>query len=331
MTDPHFKIAVIIPAHRVSAFILGVIADVGPEVERIYVVDDACPEGSGDLVESECRDPRVVLIRNPVNLGVGGAVLAGFDRAYRDGMSVGVKIDGDGQMRGADIERFVRPIRDGQADYAKGNRFYDPTSLSQMPWPRIVGNAAMSFVAKISTGYWDVFDPTNGFIALDLRLLPYLSADRISRRYFFESDLLFRASLVRARVIDIPMRALYGDEVSGLSGHREAPAFAWGHLRNFMKRIGYSYFLRGFNFASIEIVLGLLGILIGTVLSLQALASPAADSPGTVVGAIAPLLTGLLLLLGAVHHDIQSVPRIAIGPLLPDPESPEGDAEEASA
>ena len=138
-----------------------------------------------------------------------------------------------------------------------------------MPAGRLVGNAALSFAAKISTGYWNLFDPTNGYVALDLKLLPYLSTDRIARRYFFETDLLFRANLVRARVIDIPMRAVYEDETSHLSAFREGPKFMAGHLRNFIKRLGYSYFIRDFSLASAELVMGLLLLVFGDSLGLR--------------------------------------------------------------
>jgi len=146
-------IAVVIPAYRVREHICAVINGIDPEVRAIYVIDDACPEASGDEVEMYCQDSRVRLIRNESNLGVGGATLAGYEAAVRGGADVIVKIDGDGQMDPADIFRIAAPVVDGQADYAKGNRFYNIEDLEGMPKTRLIGNMALSFMAKLSTGY----------------------------------------------------------------------------------------------------------------------------------------------------------------------------------
>lgn len=311
-------IAVVIPAYRVTRHIEDVVSRVGGEVDAIYIVDDTCPDGSGDYAEANISDPRVRVLRNPKNLGVGGAVLNGLAQAYSDGFLIGVKIDGDGQMDPAILYRFVDPILGGRADYTKGNRFFDPRSLHKMPRGRLFGNALLSFAAKFSTGYWNLFDPTNGYVALDLRLLPYLSPERVARRYFFETDLLFRANLVRARVLDIPMRAVYEDETSHLSAFREGPKFLAGHARNFFKRLAYSYFIRDFSLASVELVVGTLCILFGIGVAVPSLLTPEPESAGTVMLASLPIFTGILLLLGAVNYDIRSTPDTAIASRLPE-------------
>src|SRR5262245_24513848 len=159
-------IAVVIPCYRVKDQILSVLSGIGSEVSRIYVIDDHCPDDSAGWVQTHCRDPRVLVQRNSQNTGVGGATLAGFSMALRDGADIVVKLDGDGQMDPAEILRLVRPIQEQRADYAKGNRFYDPRSLKHMPFLRMIGNSALSFISKISSGYWHIMDPTNGFIAL---------------------------------------------------------------------------------------------------------------------------------------------------------------------
>lgn len=182
-------IAVIIPAYKVRAQVLGVIASIGAEVTAIYVVDDACPEGSGAYVAEHCRDPRVRVVTNPENRGVGGAVMAGYTAAIAEGMEILVKIDGDGQMDPALLPDFVAPIADGHADYAKGNRFYDPEELWQMPKIRLIGNAVLSLMAKLSSGYWQSFDPTNGYTAIHADVARMLPFHKISNRYFFETDI----------------------------------------------------------------------------------------------------------------------------------------------
>lgn len=200
-------IAVVIPCYRVQETILGVIAGIGDEVSRIYCIDDACPERSGDHVTANCRDPRVIVLRHSENRGVGGAVITGYRRALADGMDIIVKIDGDGQMDPSQLPSIVAPLLLGEADYVKGNRFYAPEGLKGMPPLRLVGNASLSFMTKLSTGYWMIFDPTNGYTAIHGSILTRLPLDKIAERYFFESDLLFRLNILDAVVVDLPMPA----------------------------------------------------------------------------------------------------------------------------
>jgi dolichol-phosphate mannosyltransferase len=316
------KIAVIIPCYRVKAQVLGVIARVGAEVSTIYVVDDACPEGSGDHVEANCTDPRVRVLRNEVNLGVGGAVMAGYRAALAEGAQVLVKVDGDGQMNPGLIPRFVRPILAGQADYSKGNRFYDLTRIGQMPTVRLLGNAVLSFMAKLSTGYWNVFDTTNGYTALHARVARRIPFDKVSNRYFFETDLLFRLNIVRAVVVDIPMDASYGDEKSSLKIGRVVGEFLVKHIRNFGKRVLYNYFLRDMTVASLELVFGvglfLFGVIFGSYHWLRGVAYSTATPLGTIMLAALPTMVGLQMLLAFVGFDVANVPRRPIHPDLPD-------------
>lgn len=303
------EIAVVIPSYKVTAHILSVIARIGPEVGAIYVVDDACPDKSGRYVADQCTDGRVRVLYNEKNQGVGGATLAGMVQAARDGASVIVKIDGDGQMDPALIPSFVGVILAGEADYTKGNRFFEPEGVAQMPPVRLIGNAALSFLAKFSTGYWHSFDPTNGYFAIHASIVELLPIEKIAKRYFFESDLLFRLNVLGARVVDIPMHSHYGDEVSNLKPHREIPRFAVAHMRNFGKRILYSYFIRDFSIASLELVLGLLLCLFGIVFGLANWSSHGPATAGTVMVAALPIIIGTQLLLAFLNYDIQAVPR----------------------
>ena len=314
------QIAVVIPAYRVTPHILQVIATLPASVTRIYVVDDACPDGSGALVERDCTDPRVSVVRNPVNLGVGGAVMHGYRRAIADGCKVIVKIDGDGQMDPELLPRFVAPILAGYADYAKGNRFYDLRNIRQMPKLRLYGNAVLSFMAKISTGYWDIFDPTNGYTAIDSRVAAALDLDKISSRYFFETDMLFRLGIQRAVVVDVPMHARYGDEVSNLKISRILGEFLAKHARNFFKRIFYNYFLRDMSIASFELLVGsvmlLFGIAYGSYHWWLSIATGIAATTGTVMLAVLPVLVGFQLILAFLAYDFASVPKLPMSERL---------------
>lgn len=310
------KIAVIIPCFRVRAHILDVLASIGPEVQGIYVVDDSCPEQTADFVEMNSNDPRITVLRNTTNLGVGGAVMKGYEAAITDGYDVMVKIDGDGQMDPALILELVAPIAAGEADYTKGNRFFNLDGLGSMPPVRIFGNAILSFLTKLSSGYWDLFDPTNGYTALHAKVARQLPFEKISSRYFFESDMLFRLSLVRAVVVDIPMDACYGTEKSGLKVNRVVGEFLTKHFRNFTKRVFYNYFLRDMSLASIELLLGMTLLLVGVAFGIWSWTASAHEgvftSAGTVMLAALPVLVGLQLILAFLAYDISSVPRSPI-------------------
>ncbi|MES2785067.1 MAG: glycosyltransferase family 2 protein [Pseudomonadota bacterium] len=313
-------IAVVIPCYKVKRHILGVIELIPPTVEQIWVVDDACPEGSGDHVEANCRDPRVKIVRQAQNGGVGAAVMAGYRAALEAGAGIMVKIDGDGQMPPSRIVQFVTPIQQGLADYTKGNRFFDPESLAEMPGVRLFGNLMLSFLTKLSSGYWHVVDPTNGYTAIDARLVARLRMDKIANRYFFESDLLFRLGTLRAVVLDVPMRAEYPHEESSLSIRRVIGPFLAGNIRNFFKRIVYMYYLRDFSLGSVLLPLGMgltgFGLVFGglTWAHLNAVGSVA--SAGTVMLAALPLILGIQMLLTFVQFDVSNVPRVPVGPLL---------------
>ena len=192
MTKHTMSVAVAIPCYKVTQHVLEVIRTIPASVSRIYAVDDACPSGSGAFIQQHCTDPRVQVLFNPENQGVGGAVVTAYRQAVADGMDIVVKIDGDGQMNPRLLPLFVRPIQDRRADYTKGNRFFRPESVRGMPAMRLFGNAVLSFMTKLSCGYWSIMDPTNGYTAIHTSLLRELPLDKLERRYFFETDMLFR-------------------------------------------------------------------------------------------------------------------------------------------
>lgn len=309
-------VAVVIPCYKVAAHILDVVGRIGPEVGLIVAVDDACPQGSGRLLQEQCTDPRLQVVLHETNRGVGGAVMTGYRQAIALGADVIVKLDGDGQMDPGLLPQFVAPVLAGEADYTKGNRFYDLRYISRMPKARLFGNAVLSFMSKISTGYWDIFDPTNGYTAISAKVAAMLPKDRISERYFFESDMLFRLGTFRAVVRDVPMDAEYGDEVSNLRIGKVLPEFLSKHTRNFAKRIFYNYFLRDVSVASIELVCGTLllafGVAYGGFHWWQSIATGQVAATGVIMLAAMPVLIGLQLLLAFLSYDIASVPRHAL-------------------
>jgi glycosyltransferase involved in cell wall biosynthesis len=306
------RIAVAIPCYKVTRHVLGVLDAVGPEVSAIYAVDDACPDGSGHFIEANCRDPRVRVLYHTQNQGVGGAVVTAYKAALADGMEIVVKVDGDGQMNPALIPHFVRAIIRGKADYTKGNRFYRPESLRGMPPVRLIGNAMLSFVNKLSTGYWSIMDPTNGYTAIHAVVLRQLPLDKLEYRYFFESDMLYHLNIIRAVVRDVPMDAVYADEQSNLKVTRVLPEFLFKHARRFCKRYVYTYLLRDFNLGSLYSLCGSLLCLVGLVFGLsrwaRSVTTDQSATSGTVMLAALPTLIGVQLLIAFLHYDVSHVP-----------------------
>jgi dolichol-phosphate mannosyltransferase len=310
------NIGVVIPSYKVCNHILQVIASIGPEVSRIYVVDDCCPDHSGDFVAAKCTDPRVALVRHEENQGVGGAVMSGYMAAFADDIEIIVKIDGDGQMDPVMISELVAPIVLGEADYTKGNRFFDLEQIHTMPKARVFGNAGLSFLTKISSGYWDIFDPTNGYTAIHRDVARHLPFNKISRRYFFETDMLFRLNTLRAVVVDVPMHARYGNEESNLKISKVVGEFFGKNMRNFFKRVFYNYYLRDMSLASFELPIGIACILFGLIYGIEhwirAANAGTTASSGTVMLAAMPILLGVQLVLAFIGYDISSTPKRAV-------------------
>jgi glycosyltransferase involved in cell wall biosynthesis len=305
-------IAVVVPSYKVTSHIVQTLSEIGKEVSYIFVVDDACPEGSGKLVQEKVSDSRVKVIFHEENLGVGGAMITGYKAALETDANIIVKLDGDGQMDPALIGELIAPIVSGRADYTKGDRLDSLTGLWQMPSIRLIGNAGLSLLTKISTGYWNITDPTNGYTAIHRDVLKVLPLGMLSKRFFFESDMLFRLSLYRAVVWDVPMQARYGTEKSNLSIIKTLWEFPWKHFKNFHKRLFYNYYLRDVSAASIELPLGFVlwwfGLIFGIASYNQSMDTGVAATTGTVMISVVPLILGFQLLLAFVSHDVSAVP-----------------------
>ena len=306
------RIAVVVPCYRVRRQVLRVIGGIGLEVERIYAVDDFCPEQSGDLIEQQCADPRVRVLRHAENQGVGGATVTGYREALADGADIVVKIDGDGQTDPTLIPRLTRPLVAGDADYTKGNRFHDLDEVRAMPRLLLLSNATASLPSKMASGYWQVMDPANGFSAIHRIALAALPLRKLDRGQFFACDMLFRLYTIRAVVRDVAMPARHGAEESDWSGRRVG-IFPFRCLRAMVKRIFYAYFLRDCNAGTLQLCLGLLigvgGAAYGLASYVQSALAAAPVTAVTVVIAGLPILAGIEFLIGALRYDVENVPR----------------------
>jgi len=309
-------VGVIIPAFKVKDHILEVVASIGPEVNRIFVIDDFCPENSGKYVEEKIKDNRVLVLYHRENQGVGGAVKTGYQQCIKENVAIAIKIDGDGQMNSKLIPKFIEPLIEYEADYVKGNRFFNSKSFTNMPKIRIIGNIVLSFFSKISSGYWNIFDPNNGFTAINTSLLEHLDLDKIENRYFFESDFLYHLNLLRAKIVDIPIYSVYGEETSNLSILKSTVEFPLKHTRNFFRRILNFYFYRDFSTASLQLFFGTVLTSVGSYLAVFNYYSSqikGIETPtGTLILITLMILVGVQFLLSFLSYDIQSVPKFSI-------------------
>ena len=306
------RIAIVIPAYREEERIEDVICGLPSWVDHIVVVDDASPDHTYQRAKS-VNDARVIALRQDQNQGVGAATMTGFTKGVELGADVLVKMDGDGQMDPAGLPALLEPILRGEADYVKGNRFLHHGALTQMPWIRRLGNIGLSFLAKLASGYWPIFDPTNGYVAIHASVFRLIDQNRIHKRFFFENSMLLELGLNRAVVRDVYMPARYNDKTSHLSESRTLVEFPPLLLRGLMRRVLLQYFVRDFNAVSLFLIAGIVATCFGGAWGIyhwhvSALAGKA-TATGTVMIAVLPLILGLQLLLQALVLDVQNVPR----------------------
>jgi len=313
------ELAVVIPMYNPGSWVVKVLEHMPGEVGLVVVVDDGSTDGSPELVQAY-KDPRVVLVSMGKNCGVGAATWRGFGEAFARGAKVAVKVDADFQMDPALAPRIAAPVLEGRADFAKGNRFFHSQELWQMPFIRRLGNMGLSFLVKAATGYWNVFDPTNGFIALHRAVFPLLRPSAIAGDFFFEISLLAELGLHRCVVQDVPIPASYPHEHSHLSVRQSFFSFPWRLARLFFRRLWLQHFVQDFGPTALSLLSGLFLCLAGGTWGLYHWVKSAkaglVTPTGTIMLAALPLIFGFQLLLQAVFFDVASVPKNPIHPYL---------------
>ena len=308
------KIAVVIPYYNASNHIVKVISKLPEFVSNIYLVNDKSPDVLPiKELEGLPNFNSIKIIDSEKNLGVGGATKTGFLQAVKDDMDFVIKVDSDDQMDTSYIPDLLNPLILDKADYAKGNRFRDFKALQKMPITRKSGNLFLSFLTKIATGYWNNFDPTNGFFALKTSFLKNANFKNISNRYYFETSLLSEMYFQNARIKDVPMPAIYGDEKSSMKVWTIPFIFTPKLLKTLIKRILKTYFIYDFNMSSIYILLGIPMFFFGVIFGLYNwwyYTSVSELTPtGTIMLITLSIILGFQLLLQAIHYDIMRTPK----------------------
>lgn len=312
-----YNIAIVIPAFCVEHEIESVLLGIPKYISFVIVVDDFSKDLTCDVVSRLGRDDnRITLIRHTSNQGVGGAMISGFKKALELGAKIVVKLDGDGQMDPSFLYELIFPLVNGDADYAKGNRFRDFTALQQMPFVRRFGNVCLGFLTKIATGYWNIFDPTNGYVAIRGNVLNQLQFGRIDKTYFFETSMLSNLYLIDAKVMDVSMPARYGKEISNLRILQVLLEFPPKLFFNFLRRILLKYFLFDLSMVSIYILSGIplffFGLLFGLIKWIKYSNIGVAAPTGTVILPTLSLILGIQFIISAINIDINSVPTKAL-------------------
>ena len=307
-------LSVVIPCYNVASHIEKVIRNLPQEISWIIAVNDcSTDETETILLRLKESNDKIIYIPHAKNQGVGGALLSGYKKSLELNCDVTIKMDGDGQMDPSYIPELVQPLKDGKADFTKGNRFRDLKALKAMPVSRRIGNLGLSFMIKATSGYWNIFDPTNGFTAIKNETLRNMDLGKIHKRYYFETSMLIELYYANAVIQDIPIKARYGDEISGLSRTKTLLEFPPRLFFAFNRRIVLKYFLFDFNIASLYILFGLplflAGAIYGGVNFVEYASSNLAAPTGTVVIPTLLIILGFQLLLSAVSYDITNYPK----------------------
>jgi glycosyltransferase involved in cell wall biosynthesis len=303
------SVAVVVPAYREEALIAATLGGIPGFVDRVYVVDDASPDATAERARS-FGDSRVVVIAHERNQGVGGAILTGYERALEDGIDVSCVMAGDNQTDPAELETLVRPVARGEVDYAKANRLFTGEAWRVIPRHRYVGNAVLSLLTKIASGYWHIADSQSGYTAISRPMLAQLDRDRIYRGYGFPNDMLVHLNVWNARVRDFPARPVYGvGERSGLKIRSVVPRISWLLLKGFLWRLRETYVIRDFHplvfFYAFGFLMTLLGLGLGIAEVVLRIMGNAV-SVGTVVLVALLLIFGSQFTLFAMWFDMES-------------------------
>ena len=254
-TDNKYSVAVVIPCYKVEKQIKEVVAELPDWITSVILINDASPDNTGEIIEELAMTfPKITVIHHEKNRGVGGSMITGFKEAIKQNCDIIVKVDGDGQMDTSYLEKMAGTITNENYDCAKGNRFFDRKMLQKMPVIRRIGNIGMGFLIKMASGYWHIFDPTNGFVCIRTNALKKIELHRLSKRFFFESSLLIELYYAGAKIKDIAMPAIYAQEKSNLSIWKTLFTFPPKLFKAFLRRIWLRYFIYDFNIASLYIL-----------------------------------------------------------------------------
>jgi len=303
-------IAVVVPAYNEEKLIGKTLQWIPAFVDHIVVVDDASRDRTGDVVRSHQKgDPRIVYLSHERNGGVGGAIATGYKWAREKNVDITAVMAGDAQMDPADLPKLIDPVVEGTADYSKGNRLFTGKAWRVIPKTRYFGNALLSFLTKIASGYWHVADSQSGYTAVNLEVLKTIDLDTIYKRYGMPNDFLVRLNVYQFRVKDVPVNPVYGiGERSGIKIYRIVFTLSLLLIKLFLWRLKEKYVIRDFHplvlFYLLGFVLTPIGVLFGLyLLALRIFVGPVAATSALFAAFFA--ISGLQSLFFAMWFDME--------------------------
>ena len=302
------SVAVVVPALNEEALVGVTVAAIPAFVDRIIVVDDASKDAT--VERAKAADPRVEVIEHEKNQGVGAAIITGYKRAIEHQVDVTAVMAADNQMDPDDLETLASAVATGETDYAKANRLVTGQAWDLIPRSRFIGNALLSFLTKIASGYWHVADSQSGYTAVSLETLEMLDLDRIYRRYGFPNDMLVHLNVWNRRVRDYPSRPIYGvGEQSGIRLRKVVPTISWLLVKGFFWRLREKYMIRDFHPLVLFYALGIFlfgsGLALGLIETVLRIAGNPI-TPATITLVALLIVSGLQLLLFAMWFDMES-------------------------
>jgi glycosyltransferase involved in cell wall biosynthesis len=303
------RVAVVVPAFDEESLVGETIRGIPGFADRIFVVDDASRDATSARAEG-AGDPRVQLIRHERNEGVGAAIVTGYRRALEEEIDVTCVMAADNQMDPAELASLVEPVARGEVEYAKANRLFSGEAWTVIPHTRYLGNAVLSLLTKIASGYWHVADSQAGYTAISLAALQRLDLDRLYPRYGFPNDLLVHLNVQNARVRDVPSRPIYDvGERSGIRLHAVVPRISWLLFKGFWWRMGQKYVIRDFHplvfFYVFGVVMLLAGLILGLVELVLRILGNEITTPTIVLVAVL-VIAGLQMTLFAMWFDMEA-------------------------
>ena len=305
------KIGVVVPAYNEEKLIGETISGIPNYVDQIVAVDDVSTDETYNKLKSlQSKNKKLIIVKHETNLGVGGSIMTGYKKLFDRDVDIAVVMAGDNQMDPQYLPLLLDKIIDGGFDVAKGNRFMHRRELTRMPFYRFIGNIFLTFLTKLASGYWSIFDVSNGYVASKTSVLKLVDFGKVKNRFEFETSMLINLNIAGAKVADVSIPAVYGTEVSDLNVWKVLPGLLWTLFSGFWQRIFYRYVFPNTNPMAIFLATGLLLMLVGVVIGVWSIVVTGGHpTASTAILAVIPFILGFQFCLTALVTDIQNEPK----------------------
>lgn len=305
------KIGVVVPAYNEASLIGKTILGIPNYVDKIVAVDDSSTDKTYKKLRNlQAKNKKLTVVKHRKNLGVGGSIMSGYKKLFDENIDIAVVMAGDNQMDPQYLPSLLNKIIENGFDVAKGNRFMHRKELARMPFYRFVGNIFLTFLAKLASGYWSIFDVSNGYVVSKISTLRLVDFNKVKNRFEFETSMLINLNIVGAKVADVPIPAVYGSEVSDLKVLEVLPGMLWNSFTGFWERIFYKYIFPNTHPVAVFLATGIAFMLVGIVIGVWSIiVTSGHPTASTTILAVIPFILGFQFCLTALVIDIQNEPK----------------------